>query len=344
VSDYVVQIPKRLIRVTQVESLQLRKLDLRNCSSCVINFCETDFAEPFPMLYLGEQIRSLVSRSPGTYFTLRTCNTSFRGYADHIGYFRYLGFDRGNPTNSSSSAYRYLPVTVYSIPELRAAAKSRSVPFGLEVAQLSSGLAEILCQCADGYLHDLFEYTVREIVRNCVEHSRGSRLVLAGQYWPLRGDAEIVVLDDGVGIAENLYENEYVDCRTNIEALKCALLPGISSVSLRERVEQDDKWGNSGFGLYVTSRICSESGSFRLISGSNGLTLANGVQTEHPWEFQGTCVQMKFRVEKNLNQIERIQEIIREGEEQRASIGTDFPVAASVASKMFASNFIKIAQ
>lgn len=111
-------------------------------------------------------------------------------------------------------------------------------------------------------------------MRNAVEYGAGENLVVFGQRWDANGVAEIVICDDGIGIAETLYDNECIDCNNGREAPKFVILPGISGVSRDERSSQDEKWGKSGFGTYVTSRFCAEYGSFRMISGDDALTFS----------------------------------------------------------------------
>lgn len=178
-------------------------------------------------------------------------------------------------------------------------------------------------------------------MRNAVEHGAGKNLVVFGQRWDANGVAEIVIYDDGIGIAETLYDNEYIDCNNGREALKFAILPGISGVSRNERFSQDEKWGNSGFGLYVTSRFCAEYGSFRMISGNDALTFSRGIQSEHKWTVPGTFVQMRFSVQASSNQINRINQIIEDGKSEFLSILGDHPIQPSAASKLLASHFDK---
>ncbi|TNF12141.1 MAG: hypothetical protein EP320_12835 [Rhodobacteraceae bacterium] len=334
-----IHIPTRLNTVSAVENIGLDKLDLAKADELDISFSDCRYAEPLPLIYLQQKFRHLVKKFPHLKIRMLSRDTPFRGYAEHIGFFNFLGFPRGKAPGSARGNSNYTPITIYKIRDLQREAGTS--PIGRLVLDKASDLARILCQKDKGDLFDLFEYSFREIMRNAAEHSRGSRLVVLGQYWPTTQKAEIVIADDGIGIATNLYDIEYVECETNLEALKCAMLPGISGVSLEERIGQDEKWGNSGFGLYTTSRICSEAGAFRIISGNDGLTLSKGRQFEHPWSYRGTCVQMVFNVSNASRMIERINEIITEGEEEKSEILSRFPIKASAASKMLASHFQK---
>lgn len=291
------------------------------------------------MMLLAVQFRQLMRRYPEVEYRLLSRANDFRGYADHMGYFRFLGFDRGTDVGGARGSSTYTPIEVFSIRQLQIEAGEE--PYGKYVSSKARKLAKILSQQETGPLFDLFEYTFREIMRNAVEHSRGEELIVFGQFWPANEEAEIVVMDNGIGIARNLYDNESIECANNREALKFALMPGITGVPRQVRAKQDEHWGNSGFGLYVTSRFCSETGLFRVFSGSSALTLAKGIQTEHNWSFSGTCVQMRLSTARAQKRAERISEIVNEGQGERTNLFNDTPIKASVASKMLASHFEK---
>lgn len=269
----------------------------------------------------------------------KTTPNPFRGYASHVGLFKHIGFELGNKPSAATGSRTYTPIRTFLIPQIKEAAQD--VPVGKYLTRFSSELSEVLCQEKSGDIFDLFEYCFREVMRNAVEHGDGQKLIVFGQRWDQSGIAEIAIYDDGVGIAETLYDNEFIDCKNGRDALKFAILPGISGVSRDERIAQDEKWGNSGFGLYVTSRFCAEYGSFRMISGSDALTFSRGVQSEHKWNLPGTFVQMRFSVQSTKTQVARINEIIEEGKEEFSSILGDYPIKPSAASKLLASHFEK---
>ena len=339
--DFVISIPKRLTLISGIYDLKLPQKEIPSKRKCVLDFSECEFGEPLPLLLLGLHFHELKRRNPDVEFVCRSRNSDFRGYADHIGFFKYLGFNRGNPTNHAAGSRNYTPITLFNIKQLRSDAAEG--PVGELVDKEASKLAEIVTQKNDGALFDVIQYSFREILRNAVEHSQGSVAVVFGQYWPYHRKAEIVIYDNGVGIFETLLDNEYVEFSSNSEALKSALLPGISGVGREERAQQDDRWGNSGFGLFVTSRLCSEAGLFRMISGNSTISLKCGVQTETNWSFDGTCVQLIIDTGSIGSKVDRIREIVEEGEDSRKELMDDFPIKASVASKFLSRDFEKVA-
>lgn len=332
-------VPSRLTLLTSVHDLKIDKLELSDGDECNIRLSNCRYAEPGPLMFLAAKIRVLMNQNKNVKFTLWTKSNDFTGWADHIGFFSFLGFERGNALGVATGSPNYTPVTVFDIETLQKDAGD--MPLGKFVSNAVRGLAQNLSQQDEGPVFDLVEYSVREIMRNAAEHSRGSRIALLGQCWPAKQIAEIVIMDNGVGIAENLYNNELLECETNREALKFALLPGVTGVTLDERLNQDDHWGNSGFGMFVTSRFCAENGLFRVISGSNGLSLGGEVQTEHPWDFKGTFVQMRLSFANAQRRVDRIEELTETGKDAFGKLVKDHPIKASTASKLLASQFHK---
>ncbi|MDG1353184.1 MAG: hypothetical protein P8P70_08475 [Sulfitobacter sp.] len=199
------------------------------------------------------------------------------------------------------------------IDEIKIASGDR--PYGEIVEEKSHELTEILLQDSRSEKFRAIRYAIREMMRNAVEHSLGQKIVIFGQYWPAREQAEIVIYDTGVGIASTLTDAKIGDGLSDVELLKVAIMPGVSSVSSAEMDWQNALWKNSGFGLFVTSRFCSKRGVFRVISGTAGITVNRKTIVDHDWRFDGTCIQMKIDT-AHLDEAEKdIHEIISEGEQ-----------------------------
>lgn len=332
--------PQRLVLASNLFDLKWESVNMPDGSECIIDVSDCTYGEPQGMIIFAILSKSIIRRHPDVKFSLRFKNNDFKGYAAHVGLFKLAGFELGQAPNTASGSSNYLPIRYFRVSEIIEAAASD--PVGKYLTKYSGELAKVLCQSNDSDVFDLFEYCFREVMRNAVEHGRGTELIVFGQHWKAKGIAEIVIYDNGVGIAETLYENEYINCLDNRQALKFALLPGISGVSRQLRFTQDDIWGNSGFGLYVTSRFCAEFGSFRIISGRDALTFARGKQIEHKWGLQGTFIQMRFSVQSASEKISRINQIIDEGKNEFSQLIGNYPIEASAASKLLASHFNKV--
>ena len=60
---------------------------------------------------------------------------------------------------------------------------------------------------ADKQAQYLRTYILRELMRNVPEHSGADDLWVCGQHW-IDGDAEIAIIDEGIGIKESLYKKD----------------------------------------------------------------------------------------------------------------------------------------
>jgi hypothetical protein len=308
-------------------SMGLNSMDLSSYASCVLSFADCTYAEPLPMIVLQREARALIDRHPEVKFACIPGHTKFSGYAAHIGYFKFLDFQRGNEIGEAKGSGNYVPIQFFDLNEMKVASGDR--PYAEIIEEKASELALILTQQRSGEVFIALQYSIREMMRNSIEHSLGDRVVFLGQYWPTKHEAEIVLCDDGCGVSETLRTTEEV--QSDKKGLPLALRPSISGVTEFEKSHQDEPYRNSGFGLYVTSRLCSEQGVFRIISGNAGLTRRGDVLTPHDWRFNGTCIQMKIRTDGLADVEGRIKSIVDEGERELAAAGHERE--ASSASK-----------
>jgi DEAD/DEAH box helicase domain-containing protein len=82
-------------------------------------------------------------------------------------------------------------------------------------------------------------YSIREIVRNVIEHSESETYTVSAQYWPSQSSAEFAVADAGCGVLSSLSHNPKLEVENDLDALKLAMLPGISSKAWRRKGSQD---------------------------------------------------------------------------------------------------------
>lgn len=337
----VVHLPAELRSLRAVHGA-LERLDLRTVRAVELDTTRCGFSEPFPLLYLGHRIRQLRRQCPDIPWRLRLPSResrAFLGYASHIGFFDFCGFEHGKKVGEARGSSRHFPLVCWSIPEFRRDAGV--TPLGAVVDDRAAELAEILLQSSSGPVFDIVQFSIRELARNAVEHSRGTFACLLAQYWPKSSCAEFAVFDDGVGIAENIYSNEYVDVSNNVAAIKVALLPGITGVPMSVRSQQPDRWNNSGFGLYMVSRLAARYGAFGVVSSGDYVRLTNTMQYHRAYPCSGTGVSLRFNLSTIEDPKRHIERLIHEGEVMRSSIMNDFPIAASAASKMLRSQFSK---
>jgi hypothetical protein len=113
-------------------------------------------------------------------------------------------------------------------------------------------------------------WCLREAVRNVFEHAGVDKAYVTGQAWKT-GNVELSVGDAGKGILEALTSSH--GPRDACHALELAAQPGITDYT---GPETNDRWQNSGFGLYMLSRIAGDFGSLTVVSSGAFLKTERG--------------------------------------------------------------------
>lgn len=163
-----------------------------------------------------------------------------------------------------------------------------------------------------------------------------------GQYWTERREIELAVIDQGIGLRRALVENpRFAGLNSDRNAIRLALLPSTSGKKIYDpskaerEYDEDGEWGNSGFGLYITSQIARRAGRFLIASGDSRLELSGNAQKPGGFSLPGTLVSMKFNVDR-LGRLEPSLKLISDRGEAIAkrflTAGAD--VLASAASRL----------
>ena len=227
----------------------------------VFDFSKTKRVEPFPMLLVSSEINRLVNRFP---HAKKSCeNFQNMTYAGHMGFFKAFGFDFGKRPGEAKGGPRYLPMTIYDCAELKKSAAEKGIEVGDEVEEKSKHMTMMLCGTDTGAVFDTLSYSVRELVRNVIEHSKATQFGICAQYWPHQNKVEVTIVDRGIGLKESLTNNPYLNASDDKNAINYALMPAVSGKAFKgSPIRQRGHWANSGFGLYMTTRICRNGGEF----------------------------------------------------------------------------------
>lgn len=258
----------------------------------LFDFSRLEWVEPFGMLIAAQAIQQFRQRAPGA--SLAPINlpaNDAEGYATHVGFFDACNFPLTKRYGEAKGSSIYLPITRRA---------SLDLLHGRDAEKLGRELAQKLTQQPNGDLVNTLAFSFCEIIRNVMEHSRSENFWYCAQYWPSKGDAEIALMDSGIGLRASLSNNPYTrDLITSDEmALKYALMPGVSGRRWGNRRASDDEWENTGYGLYMNYRICDEGGSFFIASGSKGLYREKGApNVYHDYALPGVALRLKMRVE-----------------------------------------------
>lgn len=178
-----------------------------------------------------------------------------------------------------------------------------------------------------------------------MEHGEGESMWICGQYWPQSNQVELCIFDNGVGVRRGIIKNEkFSSIKNDRDAIRIAIMPSTSGKKVygsEAEIQAKDitgRWGNSGFGLYVTSQFARESGFFVIGSGSSYQQISGSENKKGGFGLSGTYIAMHFHVGGLLRTATRVNEIVNKGESfARRHFASGAEVMASAASKFIVS-------
>ncbi|WP_185230347.1 hypothetical protein [Teredinibacter franksiae] len=337
--SYVVPLPRRM---TLESTIQFAN-DLHSLPKAleyVLDFQHVGRIEPYSLLFLSSEIQRCRERYSECKFLVM--NHQSKTYAAHMGFFKAFGCDFGKDPGEASGSARYLPINIWSADRLREKAAENYEAVGEFIEREAEKMSGILTQSDSGDLFDTLTYSIREVIRNVVEHSEASQFGFCAQYWPSYGKVELALLDRGIGVREGLSSNPHLKIESDHEALNCALMPGISGKAFKGvRRDKNDVWANSGFGLYMTSRLCREGGSFFIASGETGLYLSENKKRNLNTPFKGTALRLVLNTERLSSLSSMLSKYRKDASEFKNTYSEKNNIAASTASKMLRRDFKK---
>lgn len=290
------------------------------------DFSNINYVFPYSTLILAESIRDLVEKRKKNKLLTRITRwdkvSKAINYLKYFGFFKFIGIDMGNAPNFDRGSLNYLPITMLSNDDLLMEAGSKILQEKID--KRSDRLAETIFKNRNPSAQIMISYCLREIIRNVFEHAEIDYCTFMAQSWA-SGDVEIAIVDRGIGIYRSL--SKVYEFSTIEESLKCAIKPGVSS-NLDE--SNKSKWANSGFGLYVTSKLCEQFGEFSILSSDKLLTISKGNESFVDFIFQGTAIKLRINVLESDYFPNILHNIVEEGEK----ITTEKNGKRKIASKM----------
>ncbi|MBL0350675.1 MAG: hypothetical protein IPP68_09940 [Elusimicrobia bacterium] len=274
----------------------------------LVDFERVKFIKPLAMIHWASELERFAKERRGA--RLLCNNFKHLTYPAHMGFFKAFGLDFGKMAGEAGGNQNYIPVTKKDCREIEHAA-SQARRTDVEVlTDFSKGLAGVLCRAKTGPLFDAIVYSLVEVFRNVLEHSRSSDFWYCAQYWQHTGKVEIVILDRGRGVKESLSANPNLKISSDDDALRLAILPGVSGVAYRGRSQALKATPNSGYGLYMMHRLCRTGGSFFVGSRSSAIFLAGDRIIQYPAWFAGTGLRLILN-EKSLDELRKMLDRFR---------------------------------
>lgn len=300
--------------------------DADGCDSdIVVDFSNLSFTFPIGTLILAQYLR-YNRESKGRTVKFISSNIYLRAinYLTSVGFFKYFG---ENPfgANDLNKSKTYIPFSIIEWRDLQSRVNDEKKDGH------NYRIQDVICEYSDNYsgwmfgkIEPVISYCFREIIRNVFEHANCLYCSIFGQIYPTRDEIEICIADSGTGIRNTLSE-VYKDCVDDEWALTHAILPGVTS----GRVKMDSEYDNSGFGLYVLSRIAQKFGSMWLGSGEKFLKIDSKGSHLFDGFYPGTFVGINFKYRALLRHQEWIMQIIHEGESLSKKLGINGTASTS---------------
>lgn len=170
-------------------------------------------------------------------------------YFVRMGLFKILNIPSVIVTKEHDPAGRFIPLT-----QIRTSAElTRFITEMIPLLHLEAEQAKTL-----GYI-------VSELVRNVMEHAESETgALLCAQYYKKSNSIRIGIADTGLGIKTTITRSHRAD--TDLEAIRLALMPGITGTTPREGGTEQ----NAGAGLFFIKSIASVSRDFFVIYSGDG--------------------------------------------------------------------------
>lgn len=186
-------------------------------------------------------------------------------YLDRMGLFNFTAQPSPYQINKKESSGRFIPLHL--------------IKNSTEQSKFISDMIPLLHLPADKT--DAIKYTVGELIRNVLEHANSKEgAIVAAQYYRKSNMIRIGICDNGIGIRNSLLRFWSSHARTDIEAIKWALTPGISGTTRREGGTED----NAGAGLFFIKSIAKVARNYFMIYSGSGIykLLLHDKRVENP--------------------------------------------------------------
>lgn len=331
--EIIIKVPRNLILDLTIEFISSFK-DIRKQAKYVFDFEEQRRIDPFSLLLLSSELTLFKGQNLGSEFVAR--NFKHCEYPAHMGFFQAFGMNYGNiPNTVVRNNDRYIPMRLFNVSDIKQAARDMNVNPGEVLQDYAEDIGKVLTQDSkeangpdDKILREILSYSIREILRNIVEHSNSKQFGFCAQYLPSQDVVSFSVLDRGMGIRNSLLNNPKLTLKSDLEAIRESLKPGVSGkVYAGQKNKPKGIWANSGFGLYMTSNICKMGGSFFIASGDKGLYFTDKDEKILAVKIEGTAINLAI----NLNQKNKLSEILKKLRDSAGS--TDIKASQSTMNK-----------
>ncbi len=173
-------------------------------------------------------------------------------YLDRMGLFDFTNQQSPYSINKKEETGRFIPLTI--------------IKTSTEQSRFITDMIPLLHLPAEKT--DAIKYTIGELIRNVLEHSESKEgAIVAAQYYKKSNTIRIGICDNGIGIKKSFQKFWSSHARTDLEAIKWALVPGISGTTSKEGGTED----NAGAGLFFIKSIAQVARNYFMIYSGSGV-------------------------------------------------------------------------
>lgn len=171
-------------------------------------------------------------------------------YFERMGLFRFLNIQSGIKIHEHEPAGRFIPLTQIKNSD----SLTKFITDMIPLLHLSPEQAEPI------------KYIISELARNVLEHACSAYgAIVSAQYYKKSNAIKIGIVDTGVGIKKTITRSHKAD--TDIEAIRLALIPGITGTTRHEGGTEQ----NAGAGLFFIKSIAAICRDFFVIYSGNAM-------------------------------------------------------------------------
>lgn len=278
-------------------------VDLRNLS----------FSKPEGFLHLALILREFKRKKTAKAKMTISNKSNVTSYLAHIGFFDLIEFPYGQAIGVARGSNSYVPIRKIDKNLLSQTSFETGESLQDLIQLEAESLARVLLNTTQRTANFLIiSYSIREAIRNALEHSEMDVCYVCGQKWA-NGQSQITVIDEGIGIYESFRKAELENVSAN-DFLDKAIKPGFSRTTNLPDVENIHD--NSGYGLFVLHEIARNYGNFLLSSSDSFLSIdrITGRREGHS-QHQGTLISLTFNSYPN-DAKDLLEMIIESGEEE----------------------------
>ena len=195
---------------------------------------------------------SMAIRAGKENVTFDTLTATSGSYLDRMGLFGFTAQSSPYSIHRKEESGRFIPVTI--------------IKNSTEQSKFIADMIPLLHLPVDKT--DAIKYTVGELLRNVLEHSESPvGAIVAAQYYKKSNTLRIGICDGGIGIKKSLQRFWSAQAKTDIEAIKWAMVPGISGTTKKEGGTED----NAGAGLFFIKSIAQVARNYFMMYSGSGI-------------------------------------------------------------------------